>query len=177
MRPDGLRLSPLHRATLYGSFAVLTASGMLWALLHDGLPLIGVSRRAWHAAEPFLLALHGAAAMLTLLVLGSLAPQHVKWAWKGRLNRSTGALMVVTQTLLVVTGYVLYYAGGEESRVVASDIHIAIGIGVPLILAWHVVEGRRRRRQARRAARWHARHKARCPAAKEPHAAQADAGR
>ena|SRR5437764_13558448 len=177
MRPDGIRLSPLHRATLYGSFAVLTASGMLWALFHDAPPLMGIGGRAWHTAEPFLLALHGAAAMLTLLVLGSLAPQHVKWAWKGRLNRSTGALMIATQALLIATGYALYYAGGEDSRVVASDLHLAVGIGVPLILVWHVVEGRRRRRQTRRATRWHARHNTHYPAAKESHAAQADVGR
>src|SRR5690348_9056566 len=132
MRRDGVRLSPLHRATLYGTFGVLAASGALWALLHDGLPFLGIALPAWHGAEPSLLALHGAAAVVMLLVFGSLAPQHVKWAWKGRLNRGTGGSMAATQALLLVTGYALYYAGGEETRTVASDLHLAIGLGAPL---------------------------------------------
>lgn len=166
MRPDGVRLSPLHRATLYGTFAVLAASGALWALLHDGLPFLGIALPAWHGAEPSLLALHGAAAMLMLLVLGSLVPQHVKWSWKGRLNRGTGGSMVATQVLLLVTGYALYYAGGEEARTVASDIHLAVGVGSPLLLLWHIVAGRRRRRPAHRTTRRHAKRPARDATAK-----------
>jgi hypothetical protein len=46
--------------------------------------------------------------------------------------------------LLTVTGYLLYYAGGEDSRPVISALHWAPGLAVPALVAWHVTSGRRR---------------------------------
>lgn len=143
MRPNGIKLSRLHQAVLYGTFAVLFLTGAAWFALNDGLAWLGYDG-AGHPLSPFLLAVHGAAAMAALLVLGSLIPQHVKRAWSERRNRFTGGLMFSTQVLLVVTGYALYYAGDEGMRGVADVLHLAIGLGFPLFLVWHVVVGRRR---------------------------------
>jgi hypothetical protein len=44
--------------------------------------------------------------------------------------------------LLTVTGYLLYYAGGEESRAAISIAHWIAGLLVPALLAWHVLSGR-----------------------------------
>jgi len=46
--------------------------------------------------------------------------------------------------LLTVTGYLLYYAGGEDTRPVISALHWVVGLSVPALLVWHVVAGRRR---------------------------------
>ncbi|HZS83172.1 MAG TPA: hypothetical protein VFA50_09875 [Stellaceae bacterium] len=144
MRPNGVKLSRLHQAALYGAFAVLFASGLAWSILHDGVPVLGGGDGGESAIEPLLLSIHGAAAMAALLVLGSLLPQHIKWAWKGRMNRSTGGLMLTTQALLVVTGYALYYAGDDGMRALASRLHLVLGLGFPALLVWHIREGRRR---------------------------------
>jgi hypothetical protein len=150
MRPSSAALSRLHRKTLYCVFAVLFLSGIAWYVLHDGLAWLGFDNGDTRDPfETFLLKLHGAAAMAALVVLGSLVPQHVKWAWQNRENRRTGVLMLSTQALLVVTGYALYYSGDEDVRVLASELHLIIGVGFPLILAWHIVEGRRRRASLR----------------------------
>jgi len=145
MRPNGIKLSWLHQAALYGAFLVLYFSGVSWYVLHDGLALLGeLPEDLSSPLPPFLLQIHGGAAMVALLVLGSLMPQHIKWAWTGKMNRGTGLLMLATQTLLVVTGYALYYAGDEAMRNFASGLHLVIGVGFPLLLLWHILEGRRR---------------------------------
>jgi hypothetical protein len=144
MRPNGIKLSRLHQRVLYGSFTALYVSGVAWYVLYAGrVSLLYDNGGLQLPVGPLLLQIHGAAAMLVMLVLGSLMPQHVKWAWKSRMNRSTGGLMLSTQALLVVTGYALYYAGGEELRAFASQLHFLIGVCFPLLLAWHIVEGRR----------------------------------
>ena len=180
----GVRLLEVLRASDIETHLVVSKSAEMTLAYETGHKLADLHAMAdhVHAAQDVGAAIaSGSFKTMGMIVapcsIRSLAPQHVKWAWKGRLNRSTGALMIATQALLIATGYALYYAGGEDSRVVASDLHLAVGIGVPLILVWHVVEGRRRRRQTRRATRWHARHNTHYPAAKESHAAQADVGR
>ena len=50
--------------------------------------------------------------------------------------------------LLTITGYLLYYAGGEETRPIISAVHWILGVIVPALLAWHVVSGKRRSRAA-----------------------------
>jgi hypothetical protein len=145
LRPNGIKLSRLHQAVLYGAFLVLWVSGVSWYVLHDGLTWLGeLPEDLSSPLPPVLLQIHGGAAMAALLVLGSLTPQHIKWAWTGKMNRGTGLLMLATQALLVVTGYALYYAGDEAMRNFASGLHLAIGAGFPLLLLWHILEGRRR---------------------------------
>ena len=152
MRPNGIKLSRRHQMTLYGSFGVLYVTGVAWYVFHDDRVAALFGSDGWRfSIQPILLQIHGAAAMLALVALGSLVPQHIKWAWKGRMNRSTGGLMISTQALLVLTGYALYYAGGEDLRARASQLHFAIGACFPVLLAWHILEGRRRLSEQRAA--------------------------
>lgn len=137
------------------TFGALFGTGATWFLLHDGPQLLGVPSVIEEAARPtlpWLMSLHGAAAMLGLLLLGSLGPQHIGWAWKARTNRLTGTIVTLAQALLVVSGYLLYYAGGEDLRFLARWSHLVPGFVLPSLIAWHVIEGRRAR-QAVRAAR------------------------
>ncbi len=145
MRPDGIKLWALQRWTVYVTFAVLFVTGVAWSVLHDGLPRLGYDALSELPIVPMLLELHGAAAMLVLIVLGSLIPKHIQWAWNGRLNRFTGGLVLATQALFIGTGYALYYAGDEAFRVYASNVHLVLGLGFPLVLVGHVIVGRRHR--------------------------------
>jgi len=47
---------------------------------------------------------------------------------------------------LTVTGYGLYYAGGEMLRAWTSWIHLGIGLALPILLLVHIFLGRRTRR-------------------------------
>ena len=50
-----------------------------------------------------------------------------------------------------VTAFALYYAGSDAVRVVAADIHIAAGLGLPVLIVTHIVLGRRTHAFARQA--------------------------
>jgi hypothetical protein len=44
---------------------------------------------------------------------------------------------------LTITGYGLYYAGGERLRAWTSWIHLAVGLALPILLLIHIFVGRR----------------------------------
>jgi hypothetical protein len=48
--------------------------------------------------------------------------------------------------LLTITGYLLYYAGDEDTRPLISAAHWILGLAVPAMLVWHIVSGRARTR-------------------------------
>ena len=89
--------------------------------------------------------IHGGAAMAILVLVGMLLTGHVRLAWRARRNRYNGSLFLSTFGVLTVTGYELYYAGGENLRAWTSWIHLAIGLALPLFLILHIWLGKRTR--------------------------------
>ncbi len=147
-RPDTIRLGPWHQATVYGATALLVISGAIWLILHYFMVTQGEFGEARHPLETWMLKIHGAAAMAGLIIYGSLLPIHIRRAWAIRRNIYLGIGLIVIMLLLTITGYLLYYAGGEETRPVISLVHWVIGIVVPALLTWHVITGKRRNRVA-----------------------------
>jgi hypothetical protein len=142
--PSALRLDDRFRYGLYAAFTILFVSGAVW--------LIGNARMDspngdfWQDVSAKMLAIHGGMAMLALILLGALIPIHIQRAWRGRLNRLTGIAMVTVNAVLVVTAFGLYYAGSDTLRGWISDIHIAVGLGFPVVILVHIVIGRTRKR-------------------------------
>ena len=134
-----MRLKPAFRFALYGAFAILFVSGGVW-LVADRLK---ESSDLWQETAADLLMVHGGAAMATLLLLGALVPLHVQRGWRAARNRIAGAAMVTFNAVLIVTAFGLYYMGAETLRPWMSDVHIAIGLALPVLLLIHVVLGRR----------------------------------
>ena len=147
MKPDALRLSRRHRAWLYGSLVVLFLTGAGWLIFHHYWRASGEFGPAPHPLEPWSLKVHGAAAMVFLVVFGTLLPGHVRRSWHRRLNRPSGALFLALNGLLILSGYALYYFGGERSRAAISLAHWLAGLGYPLFLVAHIWLGRRARQQ------------------------------
>lgn len=146
MRREALRLSPRHRRWFYGTTAVLFASGAGWLALH-GWTARGDTDAPPHPLQPWLLKLHGAAAMLVLLVLGTLIPLHIRRGWRAATNRLTGAAMVAAAAILILTGYGLYYAGSDRLREFTAQVHDVLGLAAALALAWHIARGRSLRKR------------------------------
>lgn len=141
-RADPIRLGRWHQGAVYGATAVLVVSGIIWLLLHYFVVVPGEYGPQIHPLEPWMLRLHGAAAMAGLIIYGSLLPVHIRRAWSIRRNIALGIGLVGIMLLLTVSGYLLYYAGGEDIRPVISAAHWIVGLAVPALLAWHVVSGR-----------------------------------
>ncbi|HKW95934.1 MAG TPA: hypothetical protein VJX92_28860 [Methylomirabilota bacterium] len=136
-----MRLSFRFRATLYAVVGALFVTGAAWTAL---------DRAAWPETSTYLLRLHGGAAMVMLVLLGALLPLHVRIAWRRRRNLASGLVMAGANAVLVVTAFGLYYTGSETLRHWTSELHVVVGLALPLLVAGHVVLGHRSRRAAAR---------------------------
>ena len=145
-RTDSIRLGPWHQGAVYAATAALAVSGIIWLVLHFFLAVPGEYGPQIHPLEPWMLRVHGAAAMAGLIIYGSLLPVHIRRAWSIRRNIALGIALVTIMLLLTVTGYLLYYAGGEDARPVISAVHWVLGLVVPALLAWHILSGRTQNR-------------------------------
>ena len=158
--PQGIRLTRQHEWWIYLAVALLMTSGLLWLLFHYFVTVHGEFGPARHPLEAWWLKVHGAAAMLALVLIGTMMPVHIRKAWHAGKNRWTGGMMLSVLALLTVTAYALYYFAGEESRPWISLIHWAIGLGLVPVMIVHVINGqlkhgRRTGRVPRHAARPH----------------------
>src|SRR5437762_14053345 len=153
-RPDSIRLKPLQRYFLYAVVALLFFSGVAWAYWN----YLAVSPGDFEtSAKTWAMKLHGAAAMAILVLIGMLLTGHVRFAWRAGRNRLNGSVFLSAFAVLTITGYGLYYAGGERLRAWTSWIHLAIGLVLPILLLIHIFLGRRTRRaiQSSKKSRFH----------------------
>jgi magnesium-transporting ATPase (P-type) len=141
-RPDSIRLKRLQRYFLSAVLALLFLSGVAWTYW----TYLAVSPGDFETtAKASAMKIHGAAAMAVLVLMGMLLSGHVKFAWRARRNRANGSVFLSVFAVLTVTGYVLYYAGGEMLRDWTSWIHLVVGLALPILLLIHIFLGRRTR--------------------------------
>jgi hypothetical protein len=141
------RLGPQHRLWLTITFALLFLSGALWLIFHYFFAVKTEFGEGPHPLQQWWLKLHGLAAMAALIIFGSLLLGHIRRAWHHHQNRISGGGMVALVILLTLSGYALYYFGGEKSRPIISASHWIIGIAALSLLVLHIVSGRRSRQR------------------------------
>ena len=138
--PDLIRLRPFHRRLLYGVLALLFSSGAAWAYWNYLVvtPRFRDQRKGMGDKDP------RRRCDGDFGVVGMLLTGHVRFAgaW---LEPWQGSLFLRTFGILTVTGYGLYYAGGESLRAWTSCIHLAVGLALPLLLILHIWLGKRTR--------------------------------
>ena len=139
-----IRLAGWQESMLLAVFAGLVASGAVWLIYHHLVPVR--DDMGTHPAEAWSLRLHGGLAMAVLVLIGMLLPTHVLPAWRRRLNRGSGGVMMGTMVLLTVTGYLLYYAGSLWLRDAVSWLHWGVGLALPVLQGVHMLRGGRWRR-------------------------------
>jgi hypothetical protein len=133
-----MRLAASLRYSLYGLVVALLASGIVWLAVHY-FDVVSGDARAWTDLS---MRVHGGAAMAVLVVVGITIALHVARAWREHKNRVSGLALAAVLLALTLTGYLLYYAGGDTARAAASAAHWIIGLCLPLLLAAHVYLGR-----------------------------------
>jgi len=135
-------LKRFQRSFLYAVLALLFLTGTAWAYWNY---LVPEPRDFESSAKAWAMKIHGGGAMAILVLVGMLLTSHVRFAWRVRRNRGNGSLFLGAFGILTVTGYGLYYAGGESLRAWTSWIHLAVGLALPLLLILHVWLGKRTR--------------------------------
>ncbi|HZV92774.1 MAG TPA: hypothetical protein VFF72_06120 [Caldimonas sp.] len=132
------RLGGPRRRGLYALVAVLVATGAAWLWLHDMRPADSLPS----PIEPWMMKLHGAAALLAVYLLGTMLHGHMLNAWHRRQNRISGGVAAAAVLLLAASGYGLYYFGGDALRSATEWLHWVAGFALPPLLWWHIRSGR-----------------------------------
>jgi len=135
-------LKRFYRYSLYAVLALLFLSGGAWAYWNYLAASPGdfeASSKAWA------MKIHGAAATAILVLIGMLLTAHVRFAWRAGRNRINGSMFLSAFGVLTITGYGLYYAGGERLRAWTSWVHLAVGLVLPILLLIHIFLGKRSR--------------------------------
>ena len=136
--PPSLRLDVWRRRSLYALVAILAVSGALWLVAHGqsaegSLP---------SPIEPWSMKWHGAAALLLIYLSGTMLYGHMLNAWRRRRNRVSGGAAAAVFFGLGLSGYGLYYFGGEDLRAATQWLHWGLGAAVVPLLFWHIARGR-----------------------------------
>jgi len=143
--PQPVRLGRRHQHWVYGMAGLLFLSGAGWLVAHYFLAVPSEFGDPHHPSEPWWLRVHGAAAMGFLVIVGTVLLHHVLRAWRLRNNHKSGLVFLGLLAALVLTGYALYYFGGEVARPWISKAHWIAGLVSAAALPIHVVLGRHRK--------------------------------
>jgi hypothetical protein len=126
-----------HRYLVWPIVLGVWLSGALWLVFHDFLMRSGEFGLTAHPLEQWWLRAHGAFAFASLWLLGFLSVAHVGGRWAWRRQRPSGLVLLGVYIWLVVTGYLLYYAGGDTFRAAVSLAHWTVGLVALVFLLLH----------------------------------------
>ena len=132
-----------HRLSIYLTTAVLLLSGVGWLVAVYLLAPPGEPTPAPHVLAGPLLAVHGVAAYVALVVCALVGQSHLRAGWRLPLQRTAGIMLCVALLGLALTGLGFYYVANEAAVPWLRWSHVALGGLLPAALAWHIVRGRR----------------------------------
>lgn len=138
------RLSPARQWALWTIVAALLITGVAW-LWAEYVYAPAEGDIESYEIKHLALVVHAAFALLFVFTAGTLLYTHMQTAWRQQRNRITGILMASTALVLTVSGFGLWYAGGETLRNVSEIAHWLTGFGIPVVLLVHMLYGQRRR--------------------------------
>ena len=148
--PFGLGIPHRRKAALYGAFAALFGTGILWLVFHYFMVRQGEFGPQPHPLELWCLRLHGACAFLLLWFAGVLWGTHARPGLQQPRWRGSGVAILVLLGVLAVSGYLLYYATDDTLREIVRLLHWLAGLTLAIPLLIHVVGVRRSKRQRQR---------------------------
>jgi hypothetical protein len=137
------RISAVRQWVLWTVISVLVLTGALW-LWAEYAYTPSDNGMEPYAIKHYAMVLHAAFALAFVFFAGTLLHTHMQAAWRQQRNRATGAVMATTVTLLTLSGFALWYAGGETLRQAAEIAHWVTGFGLPMVLMVHMLAGTRR---------------------------------
>lgn len=136
-------LRPLEKKLIYSASVVLWLTGTGWLSLRYLSEQQGVFGSF---SQTMLLKIHGAAAMVFLIILGVVI-HHISPGWQQKGQRLSAITLLVICGFLILTGWGLYYIGEEHWRHWASIIHCVLGVLLPGFIFFHAYNARARRKR------------------------------
>lgn len=129
-------MRPLLKRSLYADLLLLLVTGIVYAIpryldrhlfINIDSPLSGST----------LMALHGLGGFVFLYLFGYLTRCHIQVHLRGQQHLYSGLIMLTVLSILSFSGYFLYYLGDEVLRTWSADIHVVLGLILPITLFAH----------------------------------------
>jgi len=146
MRKITVIFPKLYRNGLFTVLAASWTTGIIFFILSRYITVPGDFGPEKHPWQYPVLQIHGAAAFFMMMAFGSIIATHIPMTWKLQRLRKLGLTMAAAIGLQIVSAYFLYYLANEDWRAWVANSHAALGVSLPLLLASHIVVGRRSRR-------------------------------
>lgn len=134
------RLPLWQRTGLIAAVAGVWGTGVLWYLAKSFGRREGLFGLESHWIEFPARAAHGFAAVAFLVAVGSLVPFHFRAGWVSGTKRPSSLSLAWASVVLILTGWGLYYVGGDALRRGLSMTHNVLGF---LILPLFFIHARR----------------------------------
>lgn len=138
------RLPRRREIAVYVVLGALWLSGAAWLVLRYLLRPASELGELPHPLEPWAMRVHGLVAFAALWLLGQLWIVHLVPSWRAH-RRNSGIVLSALVAVLLVTGWLLYYASGDRAREIASLVHWTIGLALVVPLLLHSLRHRSRR--------------------------------
>ena len=138
------RLPRWHRRSIHALTALLLFSGLAWLAFAYLFAPPGEDTPAPHPLAGTALAVHGIAAQAALVVFALVGHAHLRAGWRVVAQRGAGVGLIFALSLLLLTGLGFYYSANESALPWLRWTHVGAGVALPVVLAWHIVRGRRR---------------------------------
>jgi hypothetical protein len=148
-RGHSVRFSSARRRALYVIGVGVWLSGGLWLLFHYFLTKQGEFGPQSNPLEPWWLKIHGAFAFAATWLFGLLWGTHITVGWRSGRRRASGGVLTGLIFWLVLSGYLLYYAGDDRARSLISIGHWGLGLACPLLYWIHRMRKRASARSVR----------------------------
>lgn len=148
-----LRMHMSLRKGLYGVLALSLCTGVAFYILSRWVEVEGEFGPQKHPWQFPLLKIHGASAFLMLMGIGAMFAQHVPAAWRTRRSRPLGIVIIAALSFMAISAWCLYYIANEQWRPLLGTVHASVGVSLPVLLAFHIVGGRRHALRQRQGAR------------------------
>jgi hypothetical protein len=116
--------------------ALLWLSGALWLLVHRMFPghnEFGPLPNPWEAP---LMRLHGLIAVATVFLFGWIGASHILVRWSAVRNRRSGLWLLGCASVLLASGYALYYTTGAFHDA-AGSLHEWLGLAAIVFALTH----------------------------------------
>jgi hypothetical protein len=132
-----VRMPRSRRLTVYLIVGAVWLTGCVWLYLdqfqetHDQF---GVTP---HPLESPLLLLHGIAAILSMYLFGWISARHILRLWSGGLRRMSGAALAAVLTVLVFSGFALFFLVDDRLQHFTAVIHEVLGLAVTVFAIQH----------------------------------------
>lgn len=152
MRLIDLRLAPWLRRVLYAVVALGWSSGSAFYVLRRWWQTEGDFGPVAHPWQHPMLEFHGAIASAMTALIGAMALSHLPAAWRSRRSRIHGAALAALLTTMWISAWCLYYIDGDDARALIANLHLCMGLSLPVVLWWHIRRGRAARRHIQRQA-------------------------